>query len=441
MRANIQKFTTDPAYNKIVSWVKLVAITGGAQSIVQAAGLVCGILVIRLLSLQEYAWYILANTMLGTMGVLADAGISTGVMALGGKVWEDKEKLGAVLVTGLFLRRKFAVASCLVALPILMYLLYHHGAKWLTILLITASVIPSFSAALSDSLLEIVPKLKQEISALQKNQMIVSIGRLLLSAVTLFIFPFTVIAILAAGFPRIYGNIKLAKIVDGFVNKKQKPDPLIEKKILRFVGKILPGSIYYCLAGQITIWLISFFGNTASIAKVGALGRLAMLLSFFSVLFNTLIIPRFARLPQNKDLLLKRFFQIILLLTFFGVVIIGSSYIFSTEALWVLGNGYSNLKTEFVLSIIGSFFGLFAGILFAINTARGWMIHPLFSIPINLIIIVTCIMFLDISSIKGLFIFNIIVMALDIVFYICYGLFKILKTTSLHNEPLLFSLK
>ena len=64
---------------KINYWLKLITITGLAQVIVQAVGFISGILVIRLLPVQEYALYTLANTMLGTMTVLSDGGISTSV--------------------------------------------------------------------------------------------------------------------------------------------------------------------------------------------------------------------------------------------------------------------------------------------------------------------------------------------------------------------------
>ena len=440
MKEAVQRIYYNPRYSKIFQWSKLIAVTGSAQVIVQATGLLCGILVIRLLPTQEYAWYTLANTMLGTMSILADGGISTGVMALGGKVWQDKEKMGILLATGLDLRKKFAAVSLLVAVPILAYLLLQHEAGWLTIVLITASLIPAFFAALSDSLLEIIPKLKQDIGALQKNQVTVGVGRLLLSGVTLFLFPFTFIAVFAAGIPRIYGNIQLNKIVGGFVNKDKKPDVAIRKSILKIVKRILPGSIYYCLSGQLTIWLISFFGNTSSIAQIGALGRLAMVLSLVSVLFNTLVTPRFARLPYNKPILLNRYFKVLIGLIFLGILIVGICYVFSTQALWILGKGYSNLKTEFILSIIASYMGLFAGVLFAINTSRGWTINPLFGIPFNVIIIVLGILFLDISSIKGLFVFNIIIMTVDVLLYIVYGLRRILKIDTFNNATLNFPL-
>src|SRR5215213_1625169 len=121
MRVLVQKLNTNPNYARIVEWGKLITLTGAAQIIVQALGFISGILIVRLLSVNEYALYTLANTMLGTLTILADSGISNGVMAQAGKVWQDKKKLGSVLVTGLALRKKFGIISLLVATPVMIY--------------------------------------------------------------------------------------------------------------------------------------------------------------------------------------------------------------------------------------------------------------------------------------------------------------------------------
>src|SRR5690606_35641018 len=102
-------------YSRISEWGKLIAITGSSQILIQALGFISGILVIRVLPVHEYALYTLANTMLGTLTILADGGISTGTMALGGKVWNDRDKLGKVMATGMALRKKFAIGSLLVS--------------------------------------------------------------------------------------------------------------------------------------------------------------------------------------------------------------------------------------------------------------------------------------------------------------------------------------
>lgn len=346
--------------------------------------------------------------MLGTMTILADGGISTGVMAQGGKVWQDKEKLGVVLVTGLDLRRKFAIGSFLFSIPILTYLLLHHGASWVATILIIASLMPAFFAALSDSLLEIVPKLHQDIKPLQKNQINVSLGRLIFTGLTVFFFPWTFVAILASGLTRIYGNIQLSKIANAFVSKDQLSNPEIRKNILKTVKYLLPTAIYYAFSSNIIIWLVSIFGKTDTLAEVGALSRLSMALNVFSVLFGTLIIPRFARLPEVKNLLFSRYLQIQVGFIILSIIIITTVWTFPAQFLWILGKDYLTLNFEFVLIIIGSCVGFFTGSTFSLYISRGWAITPVISIPIMLCSIVVGVIVLDVSTLQGVLWLNIL---------------------------------
>lgn len=427
MKNKLSKLKKHPQYEKVFNWGKLISIIGGAQIIVQAVGFASGILIIRLLPVQEYAFYTLANTMLGTMTVLADGGISSGVMSQGGRVWQNKEKLGAVLATGLNLRRKFAIGSLLVSIPILFYLLIHNGASTITSVLIVAALIPAFFAALSDSLLQIVPKLHQTILPLQKNQVVVGLGRLFLTSMTMFIFPWAFIAVLAAGIPRIWGNIQLRKIVYRKADENQVTDPQIRTEILSLVKRIMPTSIYYCVSGQITIWLISVFGSTTSIAQIGALGRFSALLSLLSVLVVTLVIPRFAKLASKKELLLNWFIQIMGLLFFFLSLIVLIVYLFPTPILWILGNGYNELHFELFLSVIGSCIALLSGVAYSLFSSRGWAISPAISIFINLLTVICFASFTDLSSLSGVLYLNIGVGLILLLQSSLFCLYKIIK--------------
>jgi len=413
--------------DQTLKWIKLISITGGAQIIAQLLGLVSGIIVIRMLPTHEYGLYTLANTMLGTMLVLADGGISSGVMSQGGKVWQDRERLGIVLATGMDLRMKFAIGSLLFAVPFLLYLLIHHNSSWLMSFLIIFSLIPSFFTSLSGALLQVAPKLNQDIGPLQKNYIISNVLRLFLITITLFSFPWAFIAIFVAGLAQLWANSNLKKISFGYANWKQKPDIVVRKEILFFVKRILPGSVYYCLSGQITIWLISFFGNTAAVAQIGALGRLGMLLGIFTAILSTLIIPRFSRLPNQKSKLFKTFFLIQLSLFALGIFIIAIVYLFPSQILWILGKEYSNLKTELILSISGSCLGLVAGSAFALSTSRGWAINPLISIPLTLAAIIVGIWIIDISNLIGVLKFNLFVYFVEVAMYYLYCIVKIRK--------------
>lgn len=405
MRTIIQEI---PIWIKVLRWIKLISLTSIAQIGIQAIGLISGILIIRLLPTQEYALYTLANTILGTMTILADGGISAGVMIYGGKVWSDRKKLGVVAVTGFELRRKFGVASLLIAIPILLYLLLHHGASLPMSILIIISLIPAFFAALSDSLLEIAPKLHQDVTSLQKNLIAANIGRFVLVTAAILIFPWAFIIIIGGGIPRIWANIQLKKTSTTYVDWNQKSDPIVRKDIITVVKKLLPNSIYYCVSSQTTIWLISIFGSTMAVAQIGALGRISIIFSIFSTLFQTLVVPRFARLSSHKNHLIKWFITLqVILFLFVATTLLIQNYFFDI-ILWLLGSKYYNLENNLAWAISSAVLSSVAGMIYGLLVSRNWILPPAISISINILSQIAIIPFVDFSTLKGAYTFTII---------------------------------
>jgi O-antigen/teichoic acid export membrane protein len=425
MKEIVNKLSVSVDNGKLFKWTKLLGVTFSAQALIQLLGLFSGILIIRLLPTTEYAFYTLANTMLSTMTILADSGVSAGVMAQGAKVWQSPQKLGMVINTGLELRRKFAVYSLVITLPILFYLLHYHGAGLIFSILIILSIIPAFYAALSDNLLEVAPKLHQDIAKLQKNQLATGIGRFFMTTISLVLFPWTFVAILGSGIPRIWANIRLRKISSSYADSQQKSDPVVKKEIISVVKRILPGSIYYCISGQITIFLISIFGTTSSIAQAGALSRLAVILNVFTVVNGTLIVPRFARIPNNPKLIFNRFIQIQFILVLFCSCILGMVYLFPAQTLWILGKDYSNLKIELIINVAVSCINLIAGICFSLDTSRGWALNPVISISVNILSVIIGIIFINITTLKGVLLLNLFIGIVDLIMNIIYTLNKI----------------
>jgi hypothetical protein len=195
---------------------------------------------------------------------------------------------------------------------------------------------------------------------------------------------------------------------------------------LKIVKRVLPGSIYYVFSGQLTIWLISIFGSTAAVAHMGALGRLGMMLSLFTVLFSTLILPRFARLPEKASLLLKRFLQLQAGLFVWAILVVGFFWTFSSQALWLLGNQYANLEHEVVINIVATCLSLIAGVTYTLTISRGWAINPVISIAINISSIVLGIVYVDISTLQGILTLNIYVAIVQVVMNSTYSLIRIL---------------
>lgn len=429
------------------TWAKLVAYTGAAQTLVQAIGFFAGILVIRLLPVHEYALYTLANTMLGTMTILADGGIASGVMSQGGKVWQDKQKLGAVLVTGMALRKKFAVFSLLVAVPILFYLLRKHEASWLMSGMIVLSLMPAFFASLSGALLEIPVKLHQAIKPLQTILVQANLGRLALLGLTIFVFPFAAMAIVCTGASQAWINWRLRKVSAGYSNRAQTQDTEVKKDILKIVSRVMPEAIYYCFSGQIIIWLLTLFGTTTGIAEVGALTRLAMAFNLFAAIANILVIPRFARLSGSYRLLLSRYFLVLGLALVFclaGIFVAGQ---FSSQLLLILGSNYLHLKdvvelswgavindsfsdidttfkaSPLILMAMASGISLIGGMSFSLSLSRGIVMPSWFAIPYNFMIQIIFILLFDVTKPIGVLAVSMFVNFFQLV--ICIGYFNL----------------
>lgn len=425
MKKHISKLKMHSQYNFVMQWGKLISITGGAQVLIQIVSFGCGIFIIRSFSIGEYAIYTLANTMLGAMNILADGGIVSGVIAEGGKVWQDKIKLGSVITTGMNLRKKFAIGSVLIAGSVLVYLLNHNNASWYYSLLILLSLIPVFYANLSDSLLEIAPKLHQDIKPLQKNQLIANFGRLLLTIPLVFFIPFTPIAIIATGIPRIIANIKLKKISDKFISPNQKESVTVQRSIMQMVKRILPGDVYNIFSTNITVWILSILGATNSIAQVGALFRIGAILSLFTIVFNTIIVPRYSRLQEIREELWEKMIKIQLLLLIVSFMIVFFTWFFSSQIIWLLGAKYENLDSELILTVVIFCLNIMSTIIYTLCRGRGWVINPILSIGTNLVSIIIGAFIFNIQTLKGILIFNIAISAILVIMHGGYSFFRL----------------
>src|SRR5271165_1615610 len=93
------------------------------QAVVQIIGFGAGLLIVRSLPKREYAYYTIGNTMLSTILYLADSGISSALSAIGGRVWQDHQRLSSLFNTALRLRRQLGAVTVVLVVPVLIWLL------------------------------------------------------------------------------------------------------------------------------------------------------------------------------------------------------------------------------------------------------------------------------------------------------------------------------
>jgi O-antigen/teichoic acid export membrane protein len=390
-----------PFLARILHLAKASAIVGATQVVVQAIGLISGFLIIRLLPTQEYALYTLGATVLATAVVLADGGVANGVMAEGGKVLGSKRALANVVATGIDLRKKFAPWSALICAPTLIWILRHHGASWTGCVFITAAVIPAFLASVMGGIFEVPLKLGQDLARLQQVQLGAAVLRLLTVATLVPLAPWAAMGLFGNALAQAWSNRRLGRTYRRLGDLDGRPQEAIRDALLRIVRLTLPGILYYCISGPLMVWLLSVFGTTTAVAQVGALGRLAALLTVISSLLGTVIVPRFARLENHRRLLMSRYGLVLLAVSGFSVPICALVWLFPDAALSILGPKYRNLHAEALLMAMSSCFGLVANTMASLASARGLLLKPHIVLPIGILATVAAITACDVSTALG----------------------------------------
>jgi O-antigen/teichoic acid export membrane protein len=388
-------------------WGMLVGKFGGVQIIVQLFGFFSGLLLVRILNKDVYALYTFANVMLGTMSVLADSGVGGGAIAMAGRVWNDKVKLSQVVKTAFLLRRFFAFAVLLCLSPVLFIWLSSHGAGAGTALAATLVIALTLYINTANALLGIFPRILLQTDRLQAVEFLTAIVRFAAVCAACFLFLNLTTALLAGAIASAFQLTILFRVTKNDFQQSVSSDSEIKTKILKIVARHAPNSLYYCIQGQVTIWLLGIFGNPAAIADAGALGRLA---AFFTIVGNTLailVMPRFSRC-HSSALLWKRFHQVLGLLGFALSILVLTVSFFPRPILWILGNNYKNLEFEFFLMVVSQSLNCLLAAVSSLNIGRGWIVSPWISISSGLLTYYFLFLWVGASSLKQVLIVGIL---------------------------------
>jgi O-antigen/teichoic acid export membrane protein len=399
------------------------------QVLVQVLGFAAGLLIVRTLPKREYAFYTIGNTMLAAILVLADSGISSALSAIGGRVWQDSRRLGSLLNTALQLRRQLAAVTVLAVVPVLVWLLAQNGASRLTIFGLVIAVLVGSGLELITRIYSVALRLRSEIRQIQKQALLSALVKLAIVVAALFIFINATVAILSVvvGYAVQYGMLR--RWVRRDVDRSAPPDPAMRSEIVSVLKKQAPHSIYYCLQGQVTVWLISIFGNADSVANVGALGRLAVVFALLSSITAEVVLPAFARI-QSVHHLRRRYCQIVAGYGAVSVLLVAAVAIFPRQILSVLGHQYGGLSAEGVLMAACAVVSATTGLLWAINSTRAWIVPPALLIPCTVVVQVAMLKFVDLSTVKGVLLFTMYSFVPNIVLSVWLAMKKMWGTTA-----------
>src|SRR5262245_28697557 len=137
-------------------WFRRVKIATGVallQLATQFINALTGFMLVRTLDKGEYALFTIASSMLAMTGTLSDLGAQTGLLSVGGKVYQDRHRLSQLVATAIRIRFIMLGLALLVIAPLSWYFLARNEASWAVATILTLTIlggtIPStFSAVL-----------------------------------------------------------------------------------------------------------------------------------------------------------------------------------------------------------------------------------------------------------------------------------------------------
>src|SRR5215213_7975807 len=295
--------TSAPVLRRVFARARTVGTFAFAQVAVQLIGFASGILIVRTLEPREYAYFTIANTMQGTINVLADIGISIGLVSIGGRVWQDRSRFSQLISTALYLRRQLGGLAILAVTPLLYLMLTKNGASLPYALVLIAVVLLGLGLQLAVGVLSVVPRLRSDIGRIQTIDLTSAIARLIVLLALAFVFLNAGVAAAIGTAAILLQFVMLRTYVKGVVDLDAPQNEEDRAAMRKFIRTLAPNAVFFCVQGQITIFLISFFGRQAtSVAEVGALGRLAMIFAVLGNLLTNVFAPAFARCQSPRRL-------------------------------------------------------------------------------------------------------------------------------------------
>ena len=398
--------TLPPPATRAFQFARRVGRFASVQAAVQLIGFASGILLVRRLEQREYALFTIANTMQGTLNVLADIGISIGMVSIGGRVWQDGHRFGELVSTGLRLRRSLGSLAVLAVTPLLYFMLVKNGASLPYTFLLIGAVLAGLFAQLSLGILEVVPRLRADIRQIQIIDLSGSLARFAVLVALAFIF-------LNAGTAAVVGAgtlylqyFLLRRYAAGVINLHAEENAEDRQTMIRFIRSQAANAIFFCLQGQITILLISFFARQAgSVAEVGALGRLAMIFTVLGSLLTNIFAPAFARCQERRKLGML-YGGIVSGVVAFSLLVLAGAFFLPNQFLFVLGPHYAHLQHALLLMVGGAVLNMIASTLWTLNASRAWIFGSWLYIPLTLGTQLALIPFVDFTSVPGVLTFN-----------------------------------
>ena len=350
------------------------------QGLTQAAGMISGLIYVRLMPVDQYALYAMALSSLAFVSIGSDMGVSG---ALGyycrehGTDWSVIQPMIAAIVK---LRSVLLVFASLIVGVFLLKTVHERNLPIITVLacfgLVVGTVACQLRAGIDLGLMRFEGMQRESYyceAAGSITRLVVALG-MIVTGITTALFGL-------AG--QLLGSLSVLAALPVFrrtrspTNSSQLIGKDVWRAILGLATPTLPTTIVYMAQDPLVLWFALAFGGNAPIAEAFAVGRIGAIYGLVGIFITVVIGPKFTRIRDDAHFarMAGLCLSALVLLSTAATMI---AYLAPSALLLLIGPKYAHLHREVVLSIVATSFNLLIAFLTMVNRMRGWVrLEPL----------------------------------------------------------------
>lgn len=348
-----------------------VSFTSG-EAMLQVLQAVNGLLLVWLLSVEDFAVYAVFTAAMGFASQMLGFGITPTIISLVGMDFQDKAKVGRYLMAGSSLRLWMLLIVSPLGLAILWFSSLKIGIPVISIALLSGLLV---GANYLSSQIDLFCAPLQMLGRVGTLYRCLALGEVVRILLTLLLWAAHLLSVGSAVVASVivlaisYGSL-LIMTRSHFL--KPRIPPLRERQqLVALVLPSLPNALFGAFQGQIMIFISAMLGNTQQIAAVGALGRLARLVSFLSAANPMIVGPAFAKMSEAA--FWRRLPFILLAASLISSCIAFSGFFFPELLIQIIGEKYRHLASVVWLVTLGAGLIYFLNVLGTMRTFRRWV--------------------------------------------------------------------
>ncbi len=386
-------------------WGKEITRFFSWQLAITALNLLTGILVVRYLPKEQYAYYTIVFATLAIFANVSNSGIEAGMNAIAGNIWQDRRKMGELVHTALAYR--ITVASVL-SVPMLIYCAWQLklvDAPWWVVGTLLCLMVVGGIGQLQASMYKVPIVYAKAINSMQRIEFKASLYKIIMVVGAGLFYANASTLIATAVFSFLYKFKKFRDRALLYIEPAAEVNQEMKGTMVSLFKSSVLGNLYWAVQGQITILLCSIFATTANVAEIGALAKFALIFAILNVFSGSYLFPRVSKARTPRGLLKMS-----------GVVLM----VYATAAagfllftawqpqllLKVLGEQYYNLQPLLLLYIGVSILGIFQVQMYSLCAVRGWLRNFTYYVPVILLTQLGLVYALDLTQLRNIILFE-----------------------------------